>query len=397
MVRRIASRSLQGRTARAALKVRKKPYFVSLGSGLSLGYRRNKHGNGTWVFRRSNGKGGMETKAIGAADDYRDADDNEVLTWVQAQTRVLAMGNPNAKPAPGTITVRQAFYKYLPSLRGRNERSADLTEGRIKKHVLPTLGDKKVVDLTTTELDTWLSSLIKKSPDREIVRKSQDSANRVLSMLKAFLNHAESDKANGIPSDDAWRKVKAFHGVAKAREVRYSPEEAQQLISNAETKEFEDLLTGAYLTGARYEELTEARVKHFDKRGRQLYVYGKTKGRNILLQADACSHLIEMTQGRGPEEYIYLREDGCKWNTSDQIRRTNAAIEKSGLDERGTFYSLRHAYISEAIEQNVPLTVIADNCGTSVRMIERNYAKVLREKKREFIEKGAPSLNRGTA
>jgi integrase len=360
---------------------------------LSLGYRRNKHGNGTWVFRRSNGKGGMETKAIGAADDYREADEIAILTYVQAQTRVLAMGNPNAKPAPGTMTVKQAFYKYLPSLRGRNNRSANLTEGRVKKHVFPTFEGRKVVDLTTTELDTWLSSLVKRSSEKEIVRKSQDSANRVLSMVKAFLNHAQRDTANGIPSDDAWRKVKAFHGVAKAREVRYSPQEANLLISNAETEEFGNLLTGAYLTGGRYEELTEARVKDFDKRGRQLYVYGKTKGRDILLQADACTHLAELTKGRGPEEYIYLKEDGCKWNTSDQIRRTNAAIDKAGLDERGTFYSLRHAYISESIEQNVPLTVIADNCGTSVRMIERNYAKVLKEKKREFIEQGAPSLH----
>jgi integrase len=375
------------------MKVRKKPYFVSLGNGLSLGYRRNKNGNGTWVFRRSNGKGGMETKAIGAADDYRDADDNEILTYVQAQTRVLAMGNPNRKPAPGTMTVEQAFYGYLPSLRGRNQRSANLTEGRVKKHVFPTLGSKKVVDLTTTELDTWLSSVVKKSPDKEVVRKSQDSANRVLSMVKAFLNHAQRDVSNGIPSDDAWRKVKAFHGVAKAREVRYSPEEAKLLISNAETTEFEDLLTGAYLTGGRYEELTDARVKHFDKRGKQLYVYGKTKGRDIILQPDACTHYIALTSGKDPEDYIYLREDGCKWNTSDQVRRINAAIEKSKLDERGSFYSLRHAYISESIERNVPLTVIAQNCGTSVRMIERNYAKVLKEKKREFIEQGAPTLH----
>ena len=53
---------------------------------------------------------------------------------------------------------------------------------------------------------------------------------------------------------------------------------------------------------------------------------------------------------------------------------------------RHCFYALRHAYISEAIENNVPLTVIAENCGTSVRMIEETYAKVLFEKKRDFVE-----------
>ena len=40
----------------------------------------------------------------------------------------------------------------------------------------------------------------------------------------------------------------------------------------------------------------------------------------------------------------------------------------------------------------MPLKVIADNCGTSVRMIEKTYAKILAEKRRDFIEWGAPSF-----
>ena len=40
----------------------------------------------------------------------------------------------------------------------------------------------------------------------------------------------------------------------------------------------------------------------------------------------------------------------------------------------------------------MPLTVIAKNCGTSVRMIEKTYAKLLDERERAFIEKGTPSL-----
>jgi hypothetical protein len=40
----------------------------------------------------------------------------------------------------------------------------------------------------------------------------------------------------------------------------------------------------------------------------------------------------------------------------------------------------------------LPLNIIADNCGTSVRMIEKTYAKILAAKRRDFIERGAPSL-----
>jgi integrase len=70
-----------------------------------------------------------------------------------------------------------------------------------------------------------------------------------------------------------------------------------------------------------------------------------------------------------------------------------AALKASGLDKSGTFYALRHSYISRAIEGGVPLIIIAENCGTSFRMIENTYAKILAEKSREFIERGAPSLS----
>jgi hypothetical protein len=40
----------------------------------------------------------------------------------------------------------------------------------------------------------------------------------------------------------------------------------------------------------------------------------------------------------------------------------------------------------------VPLNIIAENCGTSIRMIEKTYAKILAENRRNFIEIGAPRL-----
>lgn len=68
------------------------------------------------------------------------------------------------------------------------------------------------------------------------------------------------------------------------------------------------------------------------------------------------------------------------------------ALGRAGLDPEGTFYALRHSYISRAIEAGVPLTVLAENCGTSVRMIEKTYAKVLADKQRKFTTMGAPTL-----
>src|SRR6478672_992332 len=63
----------------------------------------------------------------------------------------------------------------------------------------------------------------------EATRRRKSSANRVLTILKAALNHAFRD--GKTPTDFAWRKVKPFKDVDAAR-VRYlSIGEATRLIN----------------------------------------------------------------------------------------------------------------------------------------------------------------------
>ena len=80
------SPTLEIRTARLKLKVRRKPYFVSVAPGISLGYRRNL-GPGSWLVRCADGKGGAWTKGFAIADDFEDADGDTMLDFWTAQTR----------------------------------------------------------------------------------------------------------------------------------------------------------------------------------------------------------------------------------------------------------------------------------------------------------------------
>ncbi len=231
------------------------------------------------------------------------------------------------------------------------------------------------------------------SEDLERVRRSKDSANRVLSMVKALLSHAMRDPTNRLADDSAWRLVKPFHGVSKPRDIRYTDEEVHRLIDSAPDPATADLIRAAYLTGARYGELAEARVSHLDHRAKTLHVnVGKTGSRTIILQTSAADFLKRLASRRGPDEFLFVRDGGSRWKRSDQTRPIKDALIKAGLSPEGSLYALRHTYVSRAIEGGVPLNIIAENCGTSVRMIEKTYAKVLAEKRRDFIERGAPSL-----
>jgi len=373
--------------------VAKKPAFVRIGPGLSLGYRRNQTA-GTWVVRVANGRGGFRTAAIGFADDHDDADGHKFLDFWQAQERAkIAARRQGGAPGAEPLTVYLAAETYLDWLTAKNPRTAADTRGRLNRYFLSKLGDRLITALTKTMLDKWLGSMVSRSDDPEDVRRSKDSANRVLSMVKALLNHAMRDRSNGLTDDSAWRFVKPFHGVSKPREIRYTDEEVRRLVDSAGDAALANLITGAYLTGARYGELAEARVSHFDARTKILLVnVGKTGTRTIILQTSAADFLKKLASRRIAEDFLFVRSDGSRWKRSDQTRPIKDALERAELPPNGSLYALRHTYVSHAIEGGVPLNVIADNCGTSVRMIEKTYAKILAEKRRDFIERGAPSL-----
>jgi len=393
MAPRIRSYSLENRSRREKLPIAKKPVFVRIGSGISLGYRRNKTA-GTWVLKVADGKGGAKTSAVGTADDNADADGIGILNYWQAQELAKKKASATTDGAPpALLTVRMAADFYLDVLKGRNPRTAADTRGRLEKHFLPKFGSQLVTTLTRTKLDGWLTSLIKVSDDTETVRRSKDSANRVLSMVKALLNHAVRDPSNRITDDSAWRLVKPFHGVSKPRDIRYTAAEVRKLIDSAPNEETANMIKGSYLTGARYGELAETRIGHFDaSKGSIRINVSKTGRRNVILQSSAIDFFNSITNGRSSDEYIFIKSDGNRWKRSDQTRPIKEALKAAGLPTEGSLYALRHTYVSMAIEGGMPLNVIAENCGTSVRMIEKTYAKILAESRRDFIERGAPTL-----
>ena len=390
MARKIRSNELEARTNRLKLPIAKKPVFVRIGPGISLGYRRNNT-VGTWVLRVADGKGGGVTSAIGHADDYDTADGRNFLTFFEAQERAKSVARPTAdgrilKP----ITVGEAAANYLQVLSVKNERTAYDTRLRLQKHFLPKFGEKPIANLTKTMLDNWLASLVVKSNDAEDTRKSKDSANRVLSMVKGLLNHAMQDRSHSLKDDSAWRLVKPFNQVSKPRDIRYTNDEVLKLINSAKDLSVANLIRAAFLTGARYGEMTESLVSSVDFVAKTWTVRGKTGGRTILLQRSAVEFFERLINDRAADDFLFVRADGGRWKKSDQTRPFKEALSGAGLSTQGSIYALRHTYISMAIEGGVPLTVISKNCGTSVRMIEKTYAKLLNEKERAFIESGMP-------
>jgi integrase len=69
-------------------------------------------------------------------------------------------------------------------------------------------------------------------------------------------------------------------------------------------------------------------------------------------------------------------------------------LVRAGAPKDAVPYSFRHTFISRRLEQGMPTALVAKHCGTSVWMIEKNYAKFLPSETLRWLNATAPSARR---
>ena len=159
MARKQRNNSLESRTARLKLAVRRRPYpGAKLARGKQMQYRRNK-GNGTWLLKVSDGHGKPWTKAFAQADDFDDSDNKTILTFFEAQdvAKGLTRGEHGSDDnAP--ITVCGALTDYRADLEARRANPYNAEWPRV--HLTSVLLSKPVALLASAELKKWRDGLL---------------------------------------------------------------------------------------------------------------------------------------------------------------------------------------------------------------------------------------------
>ncbi len=316
-----------------------------------------------------------------------------MLSYQQAQRKAHEFFDRCARERMGLIspaavqTVADAVGLYLAWFQSDRRFYAE-TKGSAERHILPTLGKVEILKLNPQRIRAWRDELAASPPldrtgapikrktevdPKEALRRRKVTANRVLVILKAALEHAYREHGAGIP--DAWRRVQPFQGVDAARLRFPSRDECVRLL-NACEPDFRMLVRGALETGARYKELTRMRAGDFHPDGPSVLVQpGKTgRARQVPLDADGAAFSAALTAGRPGTAPMFLRADGQPWATDLEARRMRLVSERAGVRPAVNFHSLRHAYASLRIMNGAPLAVVAQALGHSTtRMVERHY------------------------
>jgi len=391
MARTVRNPKLDTRSARTKLMPRREPYWCALAPGRALGYRRIGKQGGRWIAKLRVAGAGRWTQALGPADDALDPG-GDILSFAQAQERARAWFEEQERKAagqegawPGPFTVGDALDAYLAWYQ-THRKALRNTEYVIETHIRPALGAVQVAQLSAQQIRAWHEA-IAKSPrgvrtrpgatprpreaatDPEAVRARRATANRILTVLKAALNHSHRDGETA-----SWARVKPFYGVDAAR-VRYLSEDECRRLLNACPEDFRRLVRGALVTGCRYGELGRVEVCDFNADAGTLLVRESKGGkpRWVPLDDEGRAFLELITAGRQGTERLFLREDGMPWGRSHQKRPLVEACKAARI-EPVNFHALRHTWASHRVMKGAPLIVVAHVLGhADTRMVEKHY------------------------
>jgi hypothetical protein len=367
MARRTRSASLENRTNRLKLPIRKKPYTALIAPGIFLAYRRNA-GPGTWSVK-CNGW----LKRFGLADDHEDANGESVLDYWSALEKAKKLARAGEGNSEQPITVAEAVDAYEADLATRGGRKYNATQLRL--HLTDAMKSKAVALLTERELRDWRAGLVKKG-------LKPSSADRIARSFKAALAlAARNDKR--ITNTAAWKNgLRKLPDSEVARNVILPDQTVAALVGGSydEDQDFGVLIEVLAETGTRESQvfkLTPHDLQDDHKTGPRLMMPTSRKGKNrkiehrpLPISPRLAKALRQQAAGRAPHAPLFEK----LWNLAARFR---PVVERLGLGPEVTPYALRHSSIVRQLLKPVPIRVVAAHHDTSVAMIEKNYSRYI--------------------
>jgi integrase len=390
MARKVSFSSLESRSARLRLKIRRRPYSgPSLARGISLMYRRNRT-NGTWVLKSSDGHGLYWTKGFALADDFEDANTKDVLTFYEAQDAAKKLARADGGGVDSApITVDGALTDYKRDLEARGANPYNAEHPRV--HLTSVLLTKPVQLLMVTELKRWRDGLLG--------TMAPGTINRLCRCLSAALTlAAQHDKR--LKNRDAWEVgLAALPDAQEARNVIMPDEKVHEFVAAAYgvDSQFGLLTDTLAITGARPSQAVRLRVEdlhdHPLRPKLMMPKSAKGGGRNrnqkkverisVPITPQLAARLKAAAKARVDDMPLLLQGDGTPWDRNpgqNYHRQVEKVVTTIGLDpDVVTMYALRHSSIVRMLLRNVPIRLVASLHNTSVAMIEKHYSRYITE------------------
>lgn len=300
----------------------------------------------------------------------------------------------------------------------RSVRYVEGLEQRLKKHVIPYFGAMPIASINKSTVQAYrvkrMEETIKRTATEEKPGKppARSTMLQEIVIIRQVLKHAEG--LGWIPFVPSLSTPYMTQGK-KGRRAWFSPEEYEQLYKatgrrivegkrRGWTKEYEELHDYVLFmanSGLRPDEAaalemrdvsvvndyaTKKTILEIDVRGKTGVGYCKTMpGAVFPFERLTARRTVELRDTGLSDEDIAKRLP--RQRVFGPYRRDlfNKILKEEGLktDRDGkprTAYSLRHTYISMRLMEGANIHQIANNCRTSVQMIEEHYASHIKDR-----------------
>jgi integrase len=197
--------------------------------------------------------------------------------------------------------------------------------------------------------------------------------------------------------DDDPLKVMDRPPIATRDEI-LSEEQFEATLAATKDREFRDFLTVMHETGMRPSEAMALEARHIDFEARAAVLDSKTTSttgrKRVVYLSDRALDLFRELAGRWPEGPILRNTRGRPWTRFATKCRFWRLRNKLGFGHELTAESLRHGYLTDALEQGTPIATVAELAGhKGTQMIERRYSKLYQ--RRGHLRDAARSIRPG--
>lgn len=357
--------NLTTKTSRKALTARHEPYPARVHKGLTLLFRKPESGAETWQVR-ARVHGGYKQKSLGAVSsalDYTEACDaarDQLQKW------------KNDEPeADESLTLTQLVKQYIEA--NKNLKANRNWEAETKKRAKQIVYDRKIGKVRVSALRPKHIAALQRELAAGGMKSS--SVNRSCTVVRAALNWAFREE---IMTHQPHASVpRAKEGKPEARH-KFTMSEVSEVIRDA-PESLQSILTGMAYTGCRPVGARRLQVKDVDLKHGQVW-FTSLKGDSGQAQkyyttlSDASAAFFKaQIEGKNPEDYVFTQANGQPWSERNLPERFRSYREKAELEGWDTLYVIRHSVITNAIKQGIPATQAAEEYGTSIEYIQKNY------------------------
>jgi integrase len=260
--------------------------------------------------------------------------------------------------------------------------------GHINNHLLPFFGKRQVREITTRDVDAFLSKLTVKS------RKTKKN---IFGTLKLILKQG---RAWGNVKENVWESAKKIGKVGDQRVRAFTDAEVESILSRS-TGAKRLFYWLAAETGMRVGELIGLRVCDVDPfrklacvrqsvwRGKVVSTKTEKSVRDIPIPVQIVDALRAHIGGR-EMGFVFTTKNGTPWN-ADLLLKRHLHGKLKVMD--GNLKTFRHTFATRQLHAKVPVSVVSKLLGHADTSTTMNiYAHVLAEHLEQFTEDRAQIL-----